>query len=56
LATKYNWANKMVETISSVYIGFRSTPTGVLIGGLWGFLDGVIGGIIIAWLFNKFSG
>ena len=56
LATKYSWANKMVQTISTVYLGFKTTLIGVLIGGLWGFIDGIIGGIIIAWLVNRFSG
>ncbi|MBU0469712.1 MAG: bacteriophage holin [Candidatus Omnitrophica bacterium] len=56
LAAKYTWANKMVETISSVYKGFQTTLMGVIIGGIWGFIDGVIGGVIIAWLFNKFLG
>ncbi|MFH1412304.1 MAG: bacteriophage holin [Candidatus Omnitrophota bacterium] len=44
-----------VAALGSKYIGYNSTPVGSLIGGIWGFLDAGIGGVLIAWLYNKFS-
>lgn len=35
-----------------VYIGFAYTPVGSVIGLVWGFVDGLIGGAILAWLYN----
>jgi hypothetical protein len=38
--------------IGRVYIGYRINPMGSLIGFAWGFVDGLIGGAIFAWLYN----
>jgi len=36
-----------------IYIGYSFTPTGSVIGALWGFVDFGIAGAIFAWLYNK---
>ena len=41
--------------ISDIYLGFGATYAGVFIGVLYGFVDGVLGGFMIAWLYNKLS-
>jgi hypothetical protein len=38
--------------IGRVYRGYSITPLGSLIGLVWGFLDGLVGGAILAWLYN----
>ena len=38
--------------IGKVYLGYNLSFTGSLIGLLWGFVDGIIGGAIFAWLYN----
>lgn len=48
------WAKTMVLSISSLYIGFKPTFGGAVIGAIWGFVDGFISGWIIGWLYNKF--
>jgi hypothetical protein len=35
-----------------VYPGLSATPAGAVIGLLWGFVDGVICGVLVAWLYN----
>ncbi len=42
--------------ISSVYRGYTVTPLGSVIGLAWAFPDGLIGGAIFAWLYNKIAG
>jgi hypothetical protein len=44
--------------MASVYPGYRGTPElgASLIGALYGFFDGVVGGVIFAWIYNRFSG
>jgi hypothetical protein len=38
--------------LGHIYRGFDVSPIGSLIGLLWGFVDGLIGGAIFAWLYN----
>ena len=43
--------------VQNQYAGSNSNAqTGAVIGGIWGFVDGVILGFIFAWLYNKFAG
>lgn len=41
--------------IGRVYLGYRITPLGSVIGLVWAFFDGLIGGAIFAWLYNKLA-
>ena len=38
--------------IGMVYRGYSISPLGSIIGLLWAFADGAIGGAIFAWLYN----
>jgi hypothetical protein len=38
--------------IGRAYIGYRISPLGSVIGLVWGFVDGLIGGAVFAWLYN----
>lgn len=38
--------------LERVYIGYAITPAGSVIGLAWGLVDGFVGGIIFAWLYN----
>jgi len=38
--------------ISLVYRGYNISPWGSIIGLIWAFPDGMIGGAIFAWLYN----
>lgn len=48
----FGWGTKFVESMASVYIGFAPTFLGGVIGAVWGFVDGAIGGAIIAFVYN----
>lgn len=39
--------------IGRVYRGYAISPVGSLVGMVWGFFDGFIGGAVFAWLYNK---
>ena len=41
--------------IGSVYLGYNISPSGSLIGLAWATVDGLIGGAIFAWLYNKIA-
>lgn len=53
--TFWGWGSGVVNAFSSLYIGYEATVFGSLIGGVWGFFDAGIGGVIIAWLYNKLA-
>lgn len=48
----FGWGGALAEVIASVYIGFAPTFTGGIIGAIWGFIDGAVGGAIIAYVYN----
>lgn len=50
-----NWGMDFVTLMGSVYLGFKPTLVGTLIGTIWGFCDGAVCGVLIAWVYNKFS-
>jgi hypothetical protein len=48
----FNGATGEATIIGQVYRGFNISPTGSLIGLIWAFADGAVGGAIFAWLYN----
>ena len=45
-----------VTTIGRIYRGYSITALGSVIGLVWAFFDGLIGGAIFAWLYNLIAG
>lgn len=45
-------AHGYLTRIGLVYLGYSLTPLGSVIGLIWGFVDGLICGAILAWLYN----
>jgi hypothetical protein len=48
----FEGASDTRTVIGLVYRGYTMSPLGSLIGLVWGFVDGLIGGAIFAWLYN----
>lgn len=38
--------------LGQIYLGYRVTPVGSVMGLVWGFVDALIAGAIFAWLYN----
>ena len=51
----FGWGTKLLEAFSNIYIGFNSSFLGGIIGLIWGFVDGALGGAIIALVYNFVS-
>jgi hypothetical protein len=46
------------ETIDALVVpfpGFSRSIGGAIVGLIWGFVDGFIGGSLLAWLYNRFA-
>jgi hypothetical protein len=52
-----NYGQQFLQTMSSVYPGYHATRSfaEVVVGMLYGIVDGLIGGAIFAWLYNQFA-
>jgi hypothetical protein len=44
-----------ISKLGNFYIGYSFTIEGAFIGFIWGFVDGFILGVAIAWLYNYLS-
>lgn len=49
------WGSGIEAVMATLYLGYRATLLGSIIGGIWGFVDGGVGGLIFAWMYNKFA-
>jgi hypothetical protein len=41
--------------ISTIHPGYSVSYLGAIIGMVWGFVDGLIGGAVFAWLYNRLA-
>jgi hypothetical protein len=55
-AAIFGWGTSVVEALSSLYIGYAPTWLGGIIGAAWAFVDGAVGGLIIALIYNAVAG
>lgn len=51
----FDWGAGWVNLMSSLYIGYKASFLGSIVGGIWGFIDAGIAGVIIGWLYNKLA-
>jgi hypothetical protein len=56
----FEGATGEVTFLGLLYRGYSISPSGSVIGLIWAFADGLIGGLVFAWLYNvlaaRFSG
>ena len=52
------YGEAFLEVFAAIYPGFGEDGgfVNILIGTVWGFVDGLILGYLVAWLYNRFSG
>ncbi len=52
------YGSAFLDLARSIYPGYAATPGfgGVVVGTLYGLLDGTVGGAIVAWLYNALGG
>jgi membrane protease YdiL (CAAX protease family) len=51
-----SYGQQFLQTMASVYPGYHATRSiaQVIVGTLYGFVDGLIAGAVFAWLYNQF--
>jgi hypothetical protein len=50
----FGYQGEMIRVLDHVYLGYTYSVAGAFVGLLWGFVDGLIGGALFAWLYNRF--
>jgi hypothetical protein len=53
-AALLGWGVQMAVALSSLFIGYGPTFVGAIAGAVWAFVDGLVAGVMIAWLYNRF--
>ena len=51
----FEGATRDLMVLGHLYRGFNISPLGSVIGLVWGFFDGAIGGGLLAWLYNRLA-
>ena len=54
LSIYLSYGTAIVTFLTTVYLGYELTLVGVLIGTGWAFLDGFVGGFLLAAVYNLF--
>ena len=49
------WGLKLVEVFSSLYHGYAPTLIGGIVGGIWGFADAFLAGLVMTTLYNALA-
>ncbi len=52
IAAMFGWGVALVNALASFYIGFGASLFGAIVGAIWAFVDGLVAGLIIAWIYN----
>lgn len=52
----FDGATGEVTLIGRLYRGYSISPMGSVIGCVWAFADGLVGGAIFAWIYNHLAG
>jgi hypothetical protein len=47
------WGKSLLDALAGLYVGYTASFVGGIIGGVYGFFDGLIGAAILAWLYNR---
>jgi len=52
-----SYGQRFLQIMASVYPGYHATRSfaDVIVGTLYGVVDGLIGGAVFAWLYNQFA-
>ena len=55
LNMRFGWGGDFETVMATIYLGYKPTLLGSIIGGVWGFVDAGIGGLVVGWIYNKFA-
>jgi hypothetical protein len=51
----FDGATGEVTLLGRLYRGYSISPLGSVVGLVWALVDGFVGGLVFAWLYNRFT-
>jgi hypothetical protein len=51
----FGWGTALVDALASLYIGYGASILGAIIGAIWAFIDGLVAGVVVGWIYNKLA-
>lgn len=48
----FEYGEPFVDLMGSIYLGFKPTFVGGIIGAIWGFVDFFVFTLLVAWVYN----
>lgn len=54
VAWLFDWGGGLAGALATLYIGYGPSFVGAIAGAVWAFVDGLIGGLMVAWFYNRF--
>jgi len=55
VAARFGWAERWENLLADAYVGYDESASGLLVGGVWAFFDGLIGGYAFARLYDALA-
>jgi len=52
----FGFEGTIMQQLDHFYFGYSVSLLGAVVGAVWGFVDGCIGGFVFAWLYNRIAG
>jgi len=52
IVAMFGWGVALVDVLASLYLGYGASIVGAIIGAVWAFVDGIIAGVVVAWVYN----
>jgi len=53
IAARFGWGERWERLLADVYRGYGESASGLAVGAVWAFVDGLAGGYTFAWLYNR---
>ena len=53
ITARIGWGQRWQRLLADVYRGYDESTSGLVVGGVWAFIDGTFGGYAFARLYNR---
>ena len=53
ITARFGWGKRWQRLLADVYWGYDETTSGLIVGAMWAFVDGLSGGYVFSWLYNQ---
>ena len=53
ITARFGWGKRWQRLLADVYRGYDESTSGLIVGAVWAFIDGLSGGYAFSWLYNR---